>query len=101
EDMAETLAAVVKAEPDWRALPADTPSNLRTLLFRCLQKDLKKRTRDAGDIVIEFDEAPSPSATTTAATIAPILSRRSLLVGVTGLLLGSLITGLAVWRLRP
>ncbi len=103
EDITEILAAVVKTEPDWQALPADVPSNIRTLLFRCLQKDIKKRVRDAGDIVIECEEALAAPATSVAApaTVAPILSRRSLVVGFAGLLLGGLITGLAVWRLNP
>ena len=101
EDITETLASVVKAEPDWDVLPADTPSNIRTLLFRCLQKDIKKRVRDAGDIVIECEQAVTTSATVVATPLAvvPIFSRRSVVIGLAGLLLGGFITGLAVWRL--
>ncbi len=88
----ETLAAVIKGEPDWDVLPADTPSNIRTLLFRCLQKDIKKRVRDAGDIVIECEQAVTSSATSAAAppTVAPIFSRRSLVVGLAGSAAGRL-----------
>src|SRR3954465_13944660 len=39
EDLSETLAAVIKTEPDWTALPAHTPSSVRRLLRRCLTKD--------------------------------------------------------------
>src|SRR6201988_1394751 len=39
EDITEILAAVVKTEPDWTALPAATPRRGRDLLRRCLQKD--------------------------------------------------------------
>jgi len=35
EDVADTLAFVLTKEPDWSALPADTPDYLRTLLRRC------------------------------------------------------------------
>lgn len=63
EDTTEILASVVKTEPDWQALPADTPSNIRTLLFRCLQKDVKKRIRDAGDIGLELEEPLSTQST--------------------------------------
>ena len=103
DEMMETLASAVRAEPDWHALPAHTPSKIRTLVFRCLQKDMKKRTRDAGDIVIELDEALAAPAMSTAArpTTTPILSRRSLLLGLTALVLGGVITGLADWRLKP
>ncbi len=103
EDTTEILASVVKAEPEWERLPVNIPSNIRTLLSRCLQKDIKKRTRDAGDVVIELDQpAPVPIAPPAASpTIAPILSRRSVLVGLAGLLIGSAIASLAVWRLKP
>jgi Tol biopolymer transport system component len=103
EDITETLASVVKAEPDWDVLPADTPSNIRTLLFRCLQKDIKKRVRDAGDIVIECEQLVTTSATVvvTPLAVVPIFSRRSVAIGLVGLLLGGFIAGFAVWRLTP
>ena len=40
---ADTIVAVLSAEPDWTALPADTPDGLRALLQRCLQKDVRNR----------------------------------------------------------
>ncbi len=45
EDISETLAAVIKDEPNWDAVPAGA----RPLLQRCLEKDPKKRLRDIGD----------------------------------------------------
>jgi len=39
DDITDILAAVVRAEPDWQALPAATPAKIRDLLRRCLQKD--------------------------------------------------------------
>jgi hypothetical protein len=53
-------------EPDWSALPADTPANVRRLLDRCLRRDLKTRLRDIGEALVLLDEpeasAPTPSA---------------------------------------
>ena len=46
EDVTDTLAAIVRAEPDWTVLPADTPRAIRTLLRRCLQKDRSERLPD-------------------------------------------------------
>jgi serine/threonine protein kinase len=46
ETVTDTLAQVLKGEPDWDALPANTPPNIRTLLRRCLQKNPKNRLRD-------------------------------------------------------
>ena len=66
EDITEILAAVVKTEPDWRALPATTPAKIRDLVRRCLQKDKTLRLRDAGDARIEVNEAlTAPPATVT------------------------------------
>jgi Tol biopolymer transport system component len=64
EDVGDILAAVVRAEPDWRALPDVTTVKIRNLLRRCLQKDKTLRLRDAGDARIEIHEAlttPTPA----------------------------------------
>jgi serine/threonine-protein kinase len=49
ETVSETMAFVMTKEPDWNALPKDTPPGLRDLLRRCLEKDPKRRLRDIGD----------------------------------------------------
>src|SRR5687768_2314218 len=46
EDVTDTIAAVVRGEPDWSALPQDTPSQIRLLLKRCLDKDRRTRIAD-------------------------------------------------------
>jgi Tol biopolymer transport system component len=71
EDITDILAAVVRAEPDWQALPPATPVKIRDLLRRCLQKDKTLRMQSAGDIRIEIVEALSAPATAVAATSAP------------------------------
>src|SRR5476649_1689756 len=43
DDVSETLAAVIRGEPDWTALPAATPAPIRKLLRGCLVKDRKER----------------------------------------------------------
>ena len=48
EDVTDTLAAIVRADPDWSALPAGTPPHVRTLLRRCLEKDRRERLPDIG-----------------------------------------------------
>jgi len=57
DTVTEILAAVLRGEPDWLALPAATPTSVRTLLRHCLQKDKTLRLRDAGDASIELLEA--------------------------------------------
>ena len=59
DTVTDTLAAVIRAEPDWSQLPAATPMRVRVLLQRCLQKDAKQRLRDIGDARISLDEVLS------------------------------------------
>jgi len=47
EDVSDTLAAVLRGEPSWSALPAGTPPTIATLLRGCLAKDARVRVRDA------------------------------------------------------
>jgi eukaryotic-like serine/threonine-protein kinase len=60
ESVSHVLASVLKSEPDWSALPADTPAAIRRLLRRCLEKDRKRRLDSAADARIEIDEALTP-----------------------------------------
>src|SRR5512143_3469069 len=46
----ETLASILKGEPDWQALPSTVPSSIRILLRRSLRRDLSRRLRDAADV---------------------------------------------------
>jgi len=56
ETVADTLAAVLDAEPEWGALPGDTPPAVRSVLARCLRKKVDRRMRDIGDARIEIEE---------------------------------------------
>jgi Tol biopolymer transport system component len=72
DTVSDTLAAVLRAEPDWALLPKDTPRAVVKLLKRCLEKDPRLRLRDIGEARIvlenvergvEVDEpAPAPMA---------------------------------------
>jgi Tol biopolymer transport system component len=57
ETLTDVVAAVMKNEPDWRALPADTPLGIRSLLGRCLRKDPALRLHDIADVRIEIQDA--------------------------------------------
>ncbi|HEY2018463.1 MAG TPA: serine/threonine-protein kinase [Bryobacteraceae bacterium] len=52
ETVSDILAAVLKTDPDWSALPAATPRSVRRLLRRCLERDRKSRLRDIGDAIV-------------------------------------------------
>jgi eukaryotic-like serine/threonine-protein kinase len=59
DTVSDILAAVLRAEPDWHRLPAETPEGIRRLLRRTLQKDHKLRFRDIRDARLEIVEALS------------------------------------------
>jgi Protein kinase domain/WD40-like Beta Propeller Repeat len=62
ETASDTIVAILEREPDWTALPAQTPPSIKRLLQRCLEKDSKRRLRDIGDARLEIDEALGPAA---------------------------------------
>jgi eukaryotic-like serine/threonine-protein kinase len=105
ETVTDVLASVVKSEPDWDALPADTPPRTRELLRRCLTKDAKLRLRDIGDARIAIEETISGND-----SVAAIYDRRvpdgerssplqrALPWALAGVLVGALITGLLFWK---
>jgi len=55
--VAEMIASVLKAEPDWQALPGRTPAKVRDLLRRCLQKDARHRLQDIEEARMEIEDA--------------------------------------------
>jgi serine/threonine-protein kinase len=60
ETLTDTLASVVRGEPDWDDLPENTPANIVSLIRRCLTKDPKQRLRDIGDARFELDRSDEP-----------------------------------------
>ena len=56
ETLSDTIAAILDRTPDWATLPGATPTAVRRLLQRCLDKDPKQRLRDVGDARIELEQ---------------------------------------------
>ncbi len=71
ETVSHVMAAVLKTDPDWTALPAETPATIRRLLRRCLEKDRKRRLADASDARLDLEEALEPRATVMPSSVAP------------------------------
>ncbi|MDQ2871148.1 MAG: protein kinase [Acidobacteriota bacterium] len=57
ETTSDTLVAILERDPDWSALPGDTPPAVAGLLRRCLEKDRERRMRDARDARLELEDA--------------------------------------------
>jgi len=89
---ADTVARVLEHEPDWSAIPAATPENIRKLLRRCLEKDPSHRLRDIGDARLDLEDAAAPRPSMSAAW-PPVpwrAPRRALLAGAGLLVLAAL-----------
>jgi Tol biopolymer transport system component len=67
-DPTQTVASVLRSEPDWSRLPPDTPESIRRLLHRCLEKDRRRRLADIRDANLEIDDASRGASTPTAAS---------------------------------
>jgi serine/threonine protein kinase len=57
DDFSDTLAAVLREEPDWSALPAETPAAIRRLLRRLVARERRARLADIADARMELEEA--------------------------------------------
>jgi len=57
EDVSDTLAAVLRGEPDWTRLPLSTPTATRRLLARCLTKNPRERLQHIGDARLELADS--------------------------------------------
>jgi eukaryotic-like serine/threonine-protein kinase len=57
DDVTETIANIVKSDPDWGALPPDTSVAVRALLRRCLNKDPDRRLRHIADARFNLEDA--------------------------------------------
>jgi Tol biopolymer transport system component/tRNA A-37 threonylcarbamoyl transferase component Bud32 len=100
EDVTEILAAVMMKEPAFDALPANTPSAMRTLLRRCLRKDRRQRLQDATGVRIEIEEALAVPYSESAAPVGAKRGWRQFLPWAVALVL-SACTGIVVWNLKP
>src|SRR5262249_15429570 len=100
--VSDTLAAVLRGEPDWTALPTETPSAIRRLLRRCLEKDPRRRLRDIADARLEMDEALSqPESATPVPASLPASRLRGPLVLPVAIVLAALAGAAVLWILRP
>jgi Tol biopolymer transport system component len=94
ETVTDILAAVVREEIDWSALPADTPAHVRRLLRRCLERDPKQRLRDIGEARIALGGPAEPEPTTAlAAPNAAGLGRRAAIALAAGAGVGAFALG--------
>ena len=98
ETVSDIIAKILEREPDWSTLPARTPNRVRDLLRRCLERDPKKRQRDAGDIRLELEDVLGAGLSSSGLLTAPSGTRPRFRLGFSApwiVALGSLLVALA------
>ncbi len=99
DDTTETLAGIIKGEPDWGLLPDDLPPNVPLLLRKCLAKGRRERLHDIADARLDLDQSSEvftgawSSITTPKQTPGP----RPVLVATAV----AVVTAVLVWFLKP
>ncbi len=108
EDVSDTLAAILRGDPDWSAIPASVPPHVRMILQRCLQRDRKARVPDFAVIRYLLSDAPAEAAAVPAPGRPSSAPRRRLVaIGAAGLVSGVALAGIAWvaasrwWRPEP
>ena len=101
DDVSQTLARVIDRDPDWDALSKTLPPALNTYMRRCLHKDPRQRVRDIGDMRLAMEGGFATTVSTLADQVVPLPQparwRHALSLALGTLVVGGIITGLAVW----
>jgi len=99
ETVTDTLAEIIKSEPNWSLLPSNTPKPIRALLQRCLKKDPKQRLQAIGEARIVIQEVLAGKAGENESQLAPAPQKRiySPLGWIGGFLAGSVMVAAVAW----
>ncbi len=98
ETVTDTIAAVVKTEPDWESLP-ETPWKVRELTQRCLRKDRGRRLSDAADARLDIEDAFAEPSTGPVAASPGSTQRRGIVPFIATAMAGALVAGVILWGL--
>ncbi len=105
--VSETLAAVLRQDLDWSALPVSTPVSVRRLIARCLNRDVRRRLRDIGEARIVLEDPAALARGDLEDVLAPgathppwTMRRRAIPLVLSAILSGGL-AGTAAWYLKP
>jgi len=100
-DVTDTIAAVLRADPDWRLIPRDVPEPITTLIRRCLDKDPQRRPShlSVATFLLSGGAETAASAPRAVETVAqPAARRRLISLAVTTFLAGAAVAAGLAWR---
>ncbi len=101
EDISDTLASVLKSDPDWTLLPTEVPQAMRTLVQRCLVKDRRQRISDMSVAIFLLSELDNLAASQVPVAVHDGPRWRWWLPATVAAALSAIIVGAVVWALRP
>ena len=98
EDFTDTVACVLRTEPNWAALPADLPAPIRALVRDCLVKERNDRAIDSSVALYVLKNA----ATLADAPVSNAAAPRRLATIAGAAAIAALTAGVATWlAVRP
>jgi serine/threonine-protein kinase len=100
DTVSETLAAVLRADPEWSLLPAELSPAIRMFLIGCLRKDPRQRVHHIADVRLALEGAFDSTASA-AAVPTPRPAWRRLAPMALAVVAGTSLAGGAVWLLTP
>ena len=103
ETVSDTLAAVLRAEPEWRRLPSSLHPRLRLLLERCLEKNVRNRYQGIGDARVDIQQVlANPHGGLVTHAPGGIDGPHRLWPWLAGTaVLTAIVAGVSAWMLKP
>jgi len=103
-DVTDTLAAVIRSEPEWINLPENLHWRLKEVLGRCLEKEAEDRYRDIADTRVDIQKVLTDPSGLSGQPINLLEGRNKIKIifpwAAVILILGLIIAGVAVWKSR-
>ena len=100
DEVSDTLAGILRGDPDWKALPVEASQTIRRLLRRCLEKNPRERLQAIGDARLEIADAlRAPEGEP--ATAGTMRQRSVPAIVAVAAAVTALVVGVSTWLLKP
>ena len=98
DDVSDTLALVLKGDPDWNTIPSDVPQAVCELMQGCLRKNQKERISSLSTALFVLGRPPVVAG---ARSVSPSSVWRRAAMVMASVLIAATIVALLAWQLRP
>jgi Tol biopolymer transport system component len=98
DDVADTLASVLKSEPDWSAIPSDVPRAVCELIEGCLRKNRKERISSLSTVLFVISH---PQMVGGAISVSRSSVWRRATIGIVSVVISATLGATLALQLRP